>query len=172
MLACVDVAYLEKFARVACVLFRDFEDAEPKSILVVKSELAAPYVPGELYRRELPPILDVLSRVHERLEMVVVDGYVWLGPHGPGLGARLYESLDRAVPVIGVAKTSWAESKDEDDPARCAIEVFRGNSKRPLFVTAVGVDVSLAASWISSMHGEHRLPTLLKRVDAASRGEP
>jgi deoxyinosine 3'endonuclease (endonuclease V) len=32
--------------------------------------------PGELYRRELPPLLSVLATVTDPLELVIVDGYV------------------------------------------------------------------------------------------------
>jgi deoxyribonuclease V len=37
-----------------------------------------------------------------------VDGYVWLDSNGtPGLGGRLWASLDQRVCVIGVAKTRF-----------------------------------------------------------------
>ena len=39
-----------------------------------------------------------------------------------------------------------------------------------LFVTAAGIDVAAAARGLKSMHGAHRLPTLLARVDALARG--
>ncbi|PKN30756.1 MAG: endonuclease V, partial [Deltaproteobacteria bacterium HGW-Deltaproteobacteria-21] len=48
-------------------------------------------------------------------------------------------------------------------------EVFRGRSKSPLYVTAAGMDPSEAAGHIRSMHGGHRIPTLLKQVDRLSR---
>jgi deoxyribonuclease V len=48
--------------------------------------------------------------------------------------------------------------------------VVRGTeAKRPLYVTAAGVGVDQAAAWVRSMHGPHRLPTLLKRVDRLCR---
>ena len=58
--------------------------------------------------------------------------------------------------------------------ARCfgstnAVEVFRGRSRSPLYVTAAGMDSSEAAGHIRSMHGKYRIPTLLKRVDRLSR---
>lgn len=168
--ACVDVAYSDERARAACVLFQSWTDAAPTAVVIAESPLAAPYVPGELYRRELPPILDVLARVTEPLDAIVVDGFVWLGPSGPGLGARLHAALGERVPVIGVAKTSWAESAQETVPERRTVEVRRGQSQRPLFVTAVGVAVADAAAWIGSMAGEARLPLLLQRADAATRG--
>lgn len=170
MLACVDVAYEETRARAACVLFTAWPDPLPAEVVIAECPPAAPYTPGELYRRELPPILEVLGRVTAPLEVVVVDGFVWLGPAGPGLGARLHEALGGRVAVVGVAKTAWASSAYEDDAQRRAVEIRRGSSARPLFVTAAGVPVEEAARWILSMAGASRMPALLKRVDAASRG--
>ena len=40
---------------------------------------------------------------------------------------------------------------------------------RPLYVSAVGVDLVNAADNIRRMHGPHRLPTLLKQVDGLCR---
>jgi deoxyribonuclease V len=47
--------------------------------------------------------------------------------------------------------------------------VFRSDSNRPLFVTAIGVDESEARGCIKKMHGDHRLPTILKAVDRLCR---
>jgi deoxyribonuclease V len=91
-----------------------------------------------------------------------VDGYVLLGPNRPGLGARLFEALGNSIPVIGVAKTYFQGSR--------AASVRRPGSDRPLFVTAVGVDLGLAAEQIARMHGPFRIPTLLRRVDQLARG--
>ena len=78
--------------------------------------------------------------------------------------ARIFnEVLGRAVPVIGVAKTRFAG-------ATVAREVCRGMSNTPLFVTAAGLAVEAAARNIQAMHGQFRLPTLLKRVDQLCRG--
>ena len=125
-----------------------------------------PYVPGSFYQRELPCILQVLSRVDVPLEVIVVDGYVWLDAAGaPGLGAHLWLALERRVAVVGVAKTTLRGSPH-------AVPVRRGASARPLSVTAAGVDVDEAARAVASMHGAHRIPTLLKRVDRLCRDAP
>jgi deoxyribonuclease V len=47
---------------------------------------------------------------------------------------------------------------------------MRGKSKNPLYVTAVGIDQRLAASYIARMHGKYRIPTLLKTADRISKG--
>ena len=48
--------------------------------------------------------------------------------------------------------------------------IYRGDSAKPLFVTAVGMTLEEAKAHIASMHGEHRIPTLLRRVDQLCRG--
>jgi deoxyribonuclease V len=164
MMACVDVDYRDSEAAAACVLFRDWTDEHAAGQLVQAISGVAAYVPGEFYRRELPCLLAVLDRVTEPLDLVVVDGYVWLGDQThPGLGAHLYEALERRVKVVGVAKTRFAS-------ARLAVPVVRGESAtRPLFVTAAGMAVEEAAEAVRSMYGPHRIPTLLRQVDRLCR---
>jgi len=163
--ACVDVDYRGDEARAACVLFRDWADAAPAAEVVEAVRGVAPYVPGQFALRELPCLLAVLGRVAGPLELVVVDGYVWLGEDGrPGMGAHLYEALGRQVPVVGVAKSRFAGS-------RFAVPVVRGvNGTSPLFVTAAGMEAAEAARLVQAMHGPYRLPTLLKHADALCRG--
>jgi deoxyribonuclease V len=170
VLACVDVDYREGTAIAGCLLFEAWTDAQPAREIAVRVGEAAPYRSGAFYERELPAILTVLERAEVALHAVVVDGYVWLGGVRAGLGAHLYESLDRRVAVVGVAKTAWgglapAESTD----ARRAIALRRGRSDKPIYVTAVGMDVLLAAALVAEMHGPHRIPTLLKAVDRLVR---
>jgi deoxyribonuclease V len=172
MLACVDVNYIEGAAVAGCVLFDAWTDASPKEQVVASVGDVAPYRSGQFYRRELPPLLAVLERVRVPLETVVVDGYVWLASAEPGLGARLREHLGPGLSVVGVAKTEWTGGAPPDARAsndRRAIPVKRGRSTRPLFVTAAGIDVGLAAKLVAQMHGDHRIPTLLKLVDALVR---
>lgn len=163
LIACIDADYRDGEAVTACVAIRDFADELVAVERVVRSpHTPQPYVPGSFYLRELPGILAVLSAVEavSTVTTVVIDGYVWLGGERPGLGARLFAEVK--VPVIGVAKTPF---HDNDR----ALAVTRGGSARPLYVTSAGIDVAVAASHVSRMHGAHRLPTILKRADRLAR---
>jgi deoxyribonuclease V len=166
MHACLDVSYDDDPAGgavTACLLFEAFTDPVEARALVARVADVAPYEPGAFFRRELPCLLAALRLVDDPLTSVVIDGYVWLSDdHRPGLGAHLYEALDRRVPVIGVAKTAFQGSD-------FAEKVLRGASARPLFVTAAGVSPASAARSVAAMHGEHRIPTLLGRVDRLCR---
>jgi deoxyribonuclease V len=169
MLACVDVSYDETKALAGCLLFSDWRAAEASQSHVVTVPLAAAYRPGEFYLRELPPLLALLASVVAPIGVIVVDGYVWLGAGHAGLGAKLYAALEERVPIVGVAKKAWGgEPAPEGHPER-TIAVSRGGSTRALFVTAAGMDVAEAASRVVEMHGDHRLPTLLKAVDLLVR---
>ena len=167
MKICIDVDYREDHAIAAGVVFRDWADDTPFREIVERIDGVEPYVPGEFYRRELPCLRAVLARAGGPIDLVVIDGYVWLGDEThPGLGGHLYEALGRTIPVVGVAKTCFRS-------ATLAIAVRRGeDAERPLFVTAAGIPVEEAARHVEGMHGSFRVPTLLKRVDSVCRQAP
>lgn len=156
----VDVHYPDTGgARAALVVAADRRFAGIVAEHVVHLPVAAPYRPGHFYERELPPIRAVLA-AHDRLDLLVVDGYVDLDPSGrPGLGAHLYAEM--AIPVIGVAKTAFRG-------ATHAIEVRRG-ATRPLYVTAAGLPAVDAARLVTTMDGPYRIPNALRRVDRLAR---
>ena len=167
MIACIDVAYIESAspsAVAACLVFDNWNSEAASAQYVSVVDAVEPYVPGQFFRRELPPILAVLNEVKEELQIVIVDGYVQLGSKRAGLGQKLHQSLDGNVIIVGVAKKSFADND-------VAVEVYRGASKRPLFVTAIGMSIEEAGNKVKSMAGKYRIPTLLKQVDRLVRDE-
>lgn len=163
MLAAVDAQYADDTAAVACVTFVDWGDSVAKSEHSTRVHAVEAYTPGELWRRELPCILAVLDLLPEPPAIVLIDGYVWLDGAGrKGLGAHLFDALGGSTPVIGVAKNPFSGAMN-------AALVHRGVSGRPLHVTAQGMPLQAAEAAVRSMHGEHRIPTLLKRVDQLCR---
>ncbi len=165
-IAFLDVAYKGKGARAACVLAGSWEAESPDSTCVQDIETVQPYEPGNFYRRELPCLVSVLRLLPSLPETIVVDGYVWLSSvDRPGLGARLYEALGRGTPVVGIAKTAFAGVES------CAgvVRVFRGGSRNPLYVTAVGIEPEVAARCVRDMAGKHRIPKMMRIADRLSR---
>jgi len=160
MIAAFDVHYWEDGCVAAAVLFSDYSDAEPTAAYTQFLLGAADYIPGEFYRRELPCILTLFKQINEALDEMVVDGYVML-ENRPGLGQHLFKSFDGKIPVVGVAKSKFKGS--------FGTEIFRGGSIHPLYVTSAGVNLKKASERIRTMHGAHRIPTLLKRVDLLAR---
>jgi deoxyribonuclease V len=133
--------------------------------IVLKRGPQKAYAPGEFYRRELPLLLAALKKLATEPDAILIDGYVWLDAKGRrALGAHLYEELRQATPVIGAAKTRFAGAE------KWSGQVVRGRSSAPLFVTAAGMGVDEAAAHVRSMHGEHRIPTLVALADRLARG--
>jgi deoxyribonuclease V len=155
-----------EFAMAAAVLFERWSDGAASRERVVRVDGVKPYVSGRFFERELPCLLAVLEAVRADgavIDGVIVDGYVWLAEGRAGLGAHLFTALGERVPVVGVAKTAF------DGAAGVQSEVLRGQSKKPLLVTSAGIERSVAASCVKGMAGEHRVPTLLARVDRLCR---
>lgn len=88
------------------------------------------------------------------------------------------KSFDKVIPVIGVAKSNFGIC----DKQEITGWVYRGKSKNPLYVqTCWGLgprwdflsedDFTLeyAIEFVKNMHGENRIPTMLKEVDRLSR---
>lgn len=148
-------------AKTVCLAFERWEDAEPFAIHTAFMENVAEYTPGEFYRRELPCILDLFEKLpYEDIEAIIVDGFVFLDDDGKlGLGGYLYKALEEKIPIIGVAKTNFA-SIEHNKRA-----VLRGESQKPLYVTAIGIDMETAAQQVQRMAGEYRFPALLKQLD-------
>lgn len=163
MIACLDVDYRENEAVAAAVFIRRWSDGEAARELVHASPAPAPYRPGKFYRRELPPLLSLLGKLNEIPETLVVDGYVWLSENrDPGLGGYLFRALEGKAAVVGVAKNPFRGSS-------FARKVFRGKSRRPLYVTAAGMDPERAAEGVRTMAGRYRIPFILKKVDSLCR---
>ena len=64
MILAIDVDYhKDNTAKVAGVLFENWEDKEPKEVYISHIAEVNEYISGEFYKRELPCILDILEKV-------------------------------------------------------------------------------------------------------------
>jgi deoxyribonuclease V len=162
LIVIVDVAYSNDRARVGCVAISAFADAVPRAEWVVEVPGTGAYVPGEFWRRELAPVLAGIASAPVPVTLCVIDAYVDLGrQQTPGLGRHLFDAT--GVPALGVAKSRYPGT-----PTEC--EVLRGSSRRPLFVSAAGIDPASARQAVRDMAGVGRIPTVLRRADLLSRG--
>ena len=163
MFLCVDVHYSGTEAVAAGVVFKDIESSVIYREYIEKINKVHDYIPGQFYKRELPVLLAVINTVHEEIHTIIVDGYVWLSDdRQPGLGWYLYSALEEKIPVIGVAKSEYKDISG-------AIKIYRGRSNKPLYVTSAGLPENEAIRLIKMMHGDFRIPTLLKYVDNLAR---
>jgi len=164
MILAVDVHYSKDQAVAAGVVFETWQDEQAQKECFSLVEGVADYEPGKFFKRELPCILKLIADHQLRPDCILIDGYVFLDGHSEaGLGKYLYDTLDGAASVIGIAKKRY---KNID----AKYEIYRGASRKPLYITAVGMDVDQAKRNILTMHGKYRLPTIIKRVDQLCRG--
>ena len=161
VIVALDVDYREDRVVTACVGFVGWPDAVAAlEKTTVSMSPPAEYVPGSFYKRELPYLLAILAGLAP--DIIVVDGFATLDGGAKGLGAHLRDALDARPIVVGVAKRPWQGGV-------AGVAIVRGDSKAPLYITACGIDAGDAAKYVAAMHGPHRTPTLLKRVDRLAR---
>lgn len=165
MFVAVDTFYYENKAKTIAITFNNWEDSTYSKHYSEELDISAEYIPGEFYKRELPCILSILKNINlDSIKAIIIDGYVYLDDFNKyGLGGHLYESLNRKIPIIGVAKTNFASNNENK------VELLRGKSKNPLFVTSIGVNIFIAKENISKMFGEYRIPKLLKELDQLTK---
>ncbi|MGW8161391.1 MAG: endonuclease V [Desulfobulbales bacterium] len=160
----MDVAYHGNNAVVGLVRFKGWNSSQPLSLNTIFCTAGHRYIPGEFYRRELPCLIKALESVKLDYSHVLIDGYVHLQePQVKGLGYHVYEYLAGRAVVIGVAKSPLKVARDY-------VPVLRGRSRKPLFVSAIGMDSIAASVIIAGMHGKYRLPTMLKHADSLAKG--
>ncbi|SEC88383.1 Endonuclease V [Tenacibaculum sp. MAR_2009_124] len=165
MILVFDTYYFKNKANTVCLEFNTWTASEEVNSYYEILNGIDDYVPGEFYKRELPCILSLLNKIDlTKCEAIIVDGFVVLDDQEKlGLGGYLYDKLQKKIPIIGVAKNNFHNLKLHKKA------ILRGDSQKPLYVTSKGIDLDIAADKIKNMHGEYRIPTLLKKVDSLGR---
>ena len=150
-------------ATVAGIRFEGIEQSRVLSEHIVEVNDVAPYEPGQFYKREMPCLLALINQIKEPFNVIIIDGYVVLDSVGKaGLGKYLYDNLANKKPIIGIAKNHFYDITED-------YAVWRGISKRPLYVTSIGINIITAKEMVSEMEGEHRMPKMVSDVDKLGR---
>jgi deoxyribonuclease V len=177
----LDVAYDSGSSRaVAAAVVVDVEGLGVQEVAVARGTVTYPYVPGLLAFRELPLLLDALSKLTRLPELLVCDGYGLAHPRRFGLACHLGVLVD--VPTFGVAKTSftatftdpgrrrgeWSELVDGTDVLGRAVRTQ--TDVKPVFVS-VGNRIGLAdaADLTVKLSGRYRVPEPTRQADIVSR---
>lgn len=166
MILAIDVHYKDRAAKSAAGIFT-WNDTEAKETLIDYTNDIEEYIPGEFYKRELPCLLKIIEKVDiSKLEAIIIDGYVYIDNNKNfGLGGYLWEALKEQIPIIGVAKNYYHNNADT------VKQVFRGNSKKPLYISCIGLELEMVSELILSMQGEYRIPGVLKQLDILTKEE-
>ena len=154
---------IEHTAHMTGVLLNEYMDETIMGFITADVENTEEYEAGSFYKRELSGVKALLSKLNlSEVDLIIIDGFARFddGIH-KALGEHIYEEYYK--PVIGIAK-KWCEFCMIEDT-----EVYRGNSKSPLFVTVVGGNNSAAKRVVQEMYGENRLPYAVKLADSIAR---
>ncbi|MDR6565010.1 MULTISPECIES: endonuclease V [unclassified Arcicella] len=165
MILCFDTYYFDNKAKTVCIAFESWENDENYQVTTEILEGIEEYQSGEFYKRELPCIMSLLEKIQiENIETIIVDSFVFLDDNQKlGLGGHLYRELGSTIPIIGVAKTNFATIEQNKR------QLLRGTSIKPLYITAIGIDLDKATELIKNMSGPNRIPTLLKTLDTLTK---
>lgn len=164
MIVVIDADYDEQNHKghVAGIICDYTTDDLAKSTVTAVVDNIAEYCPGEFYRRELQCVDAILKQLDlKNIELIIVDGYADFGTEHKSLGTYVFEKYHMAV--IGIAKNHY------DGCLLKNTEVTRGDSLKPLFVTAKGISAETAKEIVRNMVGEYRIPVLIKLADQAAR---
>ena len=114
MIIAFDTYYYEGYSYTVGGVFESWLSSDVSYYVTSKREcIDAEYKSGELYKRELPCIMQCLSMVNlDSIDTIIVDGFVWLSEDGKeltkGLGARLDDAIQQLYcsikSIIGIAK--------------------------------------------------------------------
>lgn len=165
MILALDVHYKDDGSAKSVGILFNWNDTQPKEILIEYIKETDEYIPGEFYKRELPCLLKIIEKVNiNDLEAIVIDGYVYINNEkGLGLGGYLWKALNKQIAVIGVAKNFYHGNTETTH------QIYRGKSKKPLYISSVGLELSAASDFIMQMSGEFRIPDLLKQLDIITK---
>jgi deoxyribonuclease V len=165
MILALDTYYFENKAKTVALEFSSWSDNIETVLYSEVLENIEEYISGEFYKRELPCILSLISKIDvKKIEFIIIDGYVFVDDNSKlGLGGFLYEKLSKKIPIIGVAKTDFISL------TKNKISLLRGKSKNPLFISSIGINLNEATEKIKQMSGEFRIPTLLKKLDTLTK---
>jgi deoxyribonuclease V len=165
MIIALDVHYKDDGSAKSVGTLFDWSDVLPKEILIEYINETDEYIPGEFYKRELPCLLKIIEKVNiNDLEAIVIDGYVYIDNDKRfGLGGHLWQALNKQIPIIGVAKNFYHGNTET------VKQIYRGKSKKPLYISSIGLELDMVSDFIIQMPGEFRMPDLLKQLDTITK---
>lgn len=103
-IAAIDVSYKQKTDKVfVAVIIFDIEKFKVVNSIIQPGKNVYPYIPGLLSFREAPPVLNVLEKIDEDVDLFLFDAQGRAHPRGLGLASHIGLFIDR--PTIGCAKS-------------------------------------------------------------------
>jgi deoxyribonuclease V len=174
MIVAFDTYYYEGFSYTVGGVFETWVSEKVKYFVCSRrKDIDTEYKSDELYKRELPCIMQCLENINvNAISCIVIDGFVWDvnddGERIPGLGKKLQEAIlekySHHLSVVGIAKNPYFSNMPN-----CK-EVLRGGSSNPLYVTCTeDFFTEHYVKEIELMFGEYRVPDIIKSIDTKTR---
>ena len=175
MIVAFDTYYYNGFSYTVGGVFKSWGDKDVSFYATsIRTCIDADYKPGELYKRELPAIMQCLATLNiDTIDTIIVDGFVWLSEDGKtltkGLGAHLQDAIfnkyNTKKTIIGIAKNRYHFKIPE------CVDLERGLiSAKPIFITCSETCLTEHyATQVKVMHGDYRIPSIIKAVDTKTR---
>lgn len=172
----VDVSYAvdsDRLVAGAVVLDAETLEVLEKASLVGATDI--PYLPGFLSFREIPPLLEVLSQLSLKPDLIVCDGQGIAHPRRMGVAAHL--GLWVQIPTLGCAKSPLIYSplpgpKRGDraavmDKGELVGYALRTRDKvKPVYVSPGHlISLETACDWVLKLAPKWRLPETTRQAD-------
>ena len=168
----VDVAYSRENKRLACaacvVMDKNLNVVEQKWQI---DEVNFPYIPTYLAYRELPIITEIIEKLEQKPDILMVDGNGILHPFGMGIASHIGVVMD--IPTIGVAKgLLCGEEKNGIITINGSLSGYAlHHSKKPIFVSP-GHRVSTETALKIVKHFlRYRLPEPIRHAHILARSK-
>jgi deoxyribonuclease V len=171
-----DVAYSRTDDRIyASFLLFSYPDLELLETSLVLGHARFPYLPGLLAFREAPVLLEAISRLKRKPDLILVEGQGTAHPRSMGIAAHLGLILD--LPSIGCAKSrlygkaaepglSWGNTAPLVEEGRTVGMVVRTRAEvKPVYVSpGHKMDLETSVKTVLSLCQGYRLPEPLRQA--------
>lgn len=164
----------------AAAVLMSLPDGEVEASALASMPTRLPYVPGYLSFREAPAMLEALSLLPRRPDLLLVDGHGIAHPRRLGVASHVGVLAD--LPTIGVGKSRLTGRYEEPGPERgdwtplvhrreTVGAVLRTRARvSPVFIsTGHRVDLPTAIRLVLDLTSKYRLPDPIRAADALSR---
>ncbi len=160
----------------AAVVLLDADTLLPLESHIARVPTRMPYIPGLLSFRELPALIEAMSKMSTTPDLVFLDGQGIAHPRRLGVAAHF--GVASGLPAIGVAKTALTGEYDEPGPQRGDASPLRDRGEiigmavrsrprcRPLIVSpGHRVSISTAVELTLRCVTRYRLPEPTRLAD-------
>jgi deoxyribonuclease V len=179
-----DVSFPSKTEVLAAVVAVTYPDVSVLESVVRRGKCTFPYVPGFLAFREAPMLLEALSELKTRTDVVLCDGQGLAHPRGMGLACHVGILID--LPTVGCAKSLLYGTYDDPGEARGGWSpllgktgdrvgaVLRTRSKVSPVYVSVGhkIDLENAIDVVMGCSPKFRIPEPLRMAHKLAAGVP